>query len=88
MTTVIDRVAVVGSKNLMYIYPEGGITDLTSCATSSAYFVYRIDRPLAKEYLSLALAAQVSKQAVYIGSEDNCSDWPERETIQWLRIGD
>ena len=84
----ITRILFVesGDSGFIYIYPEGGINNPVSCAKNGDYFSYKMNRPMAQEYLSGLMLAFASQKKVLLRSSEDCIDQENAETLSYFYI--
>ncbi len=86
-SSTIDKILVYDTDMLIYVYPDGGVTNPPACHGSNGnYYSFSATRPMAKEYLSILLSAQARKATVRIWGAGACNDQPMSETLWYLRI--
>ena len=73
--------------NLVYIFPAGGVQNPPACHGSNGdYLSFKMDRPMAKEYLSVLMMAFVSQKKVYFRTYRDCVDQSVSDTIKYFRV--
>jgi len=86
-TAKISQVLLYDTGNLIYVYPEGGLTDPAGCHTTGGqYYSFSAERSMAKEYLSALLSAQARQATVTLWGAGACRDQSNSETLRYLRI--
>ena len=85
--STIDKILVYDGDMLVYVYPVGGVTNPPACHGSNGdYYSFSINRPMAKEYLSVLLAAQARNASVILYGKGACEDQSVSETLFYLQI--
>lgn len=73
--------------NIVYIYPAGGVQNPPTCHGSNGdYLSFKMDRPMAKEYLSVLMMAFATQKTVWFRTYRNCVDQSVSETIMYFRV--
>ena len=92
-TVQADTVAKISSillyedGNLIYVYPEGGVQNRPACHGSNGdYMSFRMDRPMAKEYLSALMMAFAADKTVAFRTRGACIDQPYSDTISYITV--
>lgn len=86
-TARIDRILFYESGNLIYVYPEGGVTNPPECHGSNGdYISFKADRPMAKEYISGLMAAMMAGKKVGFKTLDTCRDQGNSVTLSYFMI--
>lgn len=88
-TAKIDRILFVesGTSGLVYVYPEGGVTNPPECHGSNGdYISFKADRPMAKEYISGLMAAMMADKKVGFRTFDECLDQSVSVTLMYFFI--
>ena len=83
----ITQILMFEGGNLVYIYPEGGVKNPPACHGSNGdYLSFRMDRPMAKEYLSVLMMAFASQKTVSFRTYGDCIDQPISDTIRYFSV--
>ena len=83
----IDHILVFDRGMLVYVYPQGGVVNPPACHGSNGnYFSFSMNRPMAKEYLAMLMAAQARGATVNFWGTGTCTDQPVSETLDYLRV--
>lgn len=83
----IEKILMYEQGNLIYIYPKGGVNNPPACHGSNGdYLSYRMNRPMAKEYLSVLMMAFAAQKTVSFTTEGNCIDQSVSETIRYFVV--
>ncbi|MEX2964570.1 hypothetical protein [Microbulbifer sp. TYP-18] len=83
----IHSLLIVEGTNLVYIYPEGGVNNPPSCHGSNGdYISFSMDRPLAKEYLSMLMMAFAAQKTVTLFTKGDCIDQSVSETLSYIHV--
>jgi len=86
-TAKISKILMYEDGNLMYIYPEGGVQNPPACHGSNGdYLSYKMDRPMAKEYLSVLMMAFAAQKTVSFRTARDCIDQPVSDTIVYFSV--
>ena len=86
-TAKIDRILMYEGGNLIYIYPVGGVQNKPSCHGSNGdYLSFKMDRPMAKEYLSVLMMAFSAQKTVHFRTERDCIDQSVSDTIRYFTV--
>lgn len=88
-TTVakISQILLFDGGNLVYIYPVGGVREAPGCHGSNGdYISFSMDRPMAKEYLSLLMMAFASDKTVVFSTKDGCFDQSNSVTLNYFIV--
>ena len=86
-TAKIDRILMYEGGNLVYIYPAGGVQNKPSCHGSNGdYLSFKMDRPMAKEYLSVLMMAFSAQKTVFFRTERDCVDQSVSDTIMYFTV--
>lgn len=86
-TAAIQSIRLVGSGNLVYVYPSGGVQGSPSCQSAAgSYYSFSMTRPMAKEYLAALLAAHARGTPVTLVGTGTCQDEPTSETLDSLTV--
>ena len=86
-TDTINKILVYEQGNLVYIYPENGVPNAPPCHGSNGpYISFRMDRPMAKEYLSTLLTAMIAQKTVSFRTTGDCRDQSVSETLMYFTI--
>lgn len=76
-----------GTKGLVYVYPEGGVSNPPSChGANGDYFSFKADRPMAQEYISALLMAFAAQKNVTFTSAGACNDQSVSDTLRYFVI--
>jgi hypothetical protein len=85
----IERILLYEDGNIMYIYPVGGVQNAPACHDSNGnYISYKMNRPMAKEYLSLLMTAFVAKKTVTFRTAGDCIDQSVSDTLFYFSVSD
>ena len=88
-TSKIKSILLVEDSNLIYIYPESGVTNPPACHGSNGdYISYKMSRPMADKYYSLLMMAFASQKTVYLYTKGTCTDQPFSETLSYIKVND
>jgi hypothetical protein len=83
----ISNILLYEGGNLVYVYLEGGVQNPPAChGANGDYLSFKMDRPMAKEYLSALMMAFAADKKVFFRTERNCVDQSVSDTIQYFRI--
>jgi hypothetical protein len=83
----VQHILVTDGGMLVYVYPAGGVTSPPACHGSNGdYFSFSMTRPMAKEYLALLVAAQMSGAMVSFWGKGVCQDQSVSETLDYFRV--
>ena len=75
------------SPGLVYVYPVGGVSNAPACHGSNGdYYSFAMNRPLAKEYYAMVLAAQATGATVKFYGTGACDDQWMSETLSYMRV--
>lgn len=86
-TAKIDKILMYEGGNLVYIYPAGGVQNPPACHGSNGdYLSFRMDRPMAKEYLSVLMMAFAASKTVSFNTEGACVDQSVSDTIRYFSV--
>lgn len=86
-SSTIERILVFEGGMLVYVYPTGGVLNPPACHGSNGnYFSFSMNRPMAKEYLAMLMAAHARGAVVTIWGRSFCHDQPYSETLDYLRV--
>ena len=86
-TAKIAKILMFEQGNLLYVYPEGGVQNPPSCHGSNGdYLSYKMDRPMANEYLSVLMTAFVAKKTVWFRTARDCVDQSVSDTIMYFMV--
>lgn len=86
-TAKIERILMFEGGNLVYIYPEGGVQEAPACHGSNGdYISFKMDRPMAKEYLSVLMAAFIAKKTVFFRTHGDCIDQSISDTLNYFAV--
>ena len=87
-TAKIDKILMYEQGgNLVYIYPVGGVTNPPKCHGSNGdYLTFKMDRPMAKEYLSVLMMAFAAQKTVVFRTASACVDQSVSETILYFTV--
>lgn len=73
--------------NLVYIYPEGGVQNPPPCHGSNGdYLSFKMDRPMAKEYLSVLMMAFAAQNTVFFRTANDCIDQSVSENLTYFAV--
>lgn len=85
--STVDKILLVDSSMLIYVYPKNGVTNPPTCHGSNGnYYSFSATRPMAKEYLSALLSAQARGATVTFTGAGACNDQSVSETLRYFRI--
>ena len=90
-TAKIHKVLIyeAAGQGMVYIYPVGGVNNPPACHGSNGdYYSFAMDRPFAREYYAMAVAAQISGTTVGLWGKGACVDQSVSETLNYLRLED
>lgn len=85
----IKRIALIEDSDLVYIYPEGGVTHAPACHTiydGHDYISFSMNRPRAKEYLAALLTSFSLQKTVYLRTANECIDQSHSATLVYFWI--
>ena len=83
----IEKILLYEDGNIVYIYPKGGVTNAPSCHGSNGdYLSFRMNRPMAKEYLSMLMMAFAAQKTVSFRTTGDCRDQSVSETILYFAV--
>jgi len=83
----IEKILMYEGGNIVYIYPEGGVQNPPACHGSNGdYLSFKMDRPMAKEYLSVLMMAFTANKTVSFRTEGDCIDQSVSETITYFTV--
>jgi len=83
----ISKILMYEAGNIIYIYPEGGVQNPPTCHGSNGdYLSYKMDRPMAKEYLSVLMMAFAAQKMVSFRTAGDCVDQSVSETINYFTV--
>lgn len=86
-TAKISNILMYEQGNIVYIYPAGGVQNPPTCHGSNGdYLSFKMDRPMAKEYLSVLMMAFATQKTVWFRTYRNCVDQSVSETIMYFRV--
>ena len=86
-TAKISQILLYEDGNLVYIYPEGGVQNPPACHGSNGnYLSFKLDRPMAKEYLSLLMMAFAAQKTVWFRTHRDCVDQSVSDTIMYIKV--
>lgn len=86
-TAKISDILLYEDGNIVYIYPEGGVQNAPSCHGSNGdYLSFKMDRPMAKEYLSTLLMAFAAQKTVWFRTHRACVDQSVSDTIMYFKV--
>ncbi|QDO86845.1 hypothetical protein FM037_24655 [Shewanella psychropiezotolerans] len=86
-TAKIAQILMYEQGNIIYIYPEGGVNNPPACHGSNGdYLSYKMDRPMAKEYLSMLMLAFAAQKVVSFRTAGACVDQSVSETILYFTV--
>ncbi|WP_335900553.1 hypothetical protein [Shewanella algae] len=86
-TAKIEKILMYEQGNIVYIYPAGGVTNPPACHGSNGdYLTFKMDRPMAKEYLSVLMMAFAAQKTVEFRTEGACIDQSVSETIRYFAV--
>jgi hypothetical protein len=86
-TAKIDKILMYEQGNIVYIYPTGGVSNPPSCHGSNGdYLTFKMDRPMAKEYLSVLMMAFAAQKTVEFRTAGACVDQSVSETILYFAV--
>ncbi len=86
-TAKIERILMFEGGNMVYIYPEGGVKNPPDCHGSNGdYLSFKMDRPMAKEYLSVLMMAFSANKTVSFRTAGDCIDQSVSETIRYFTV--
>jgi hypothetical protein len=87
-TAKIDKILMYEQgDNIVYIYPVGGVTNPPACHGSNGdYLTFKMDRPMAKEYLSVLMMAFAAQKTVVFRTAGACVDQSVSETILYFTV--
>ena len=86
-TAKISQILLYEDSNLVYIYPEGGVQNPPACHGSNGnYLSFKLDRPMAKEYLSLLMMAFAAQKTVWFRTHRDCVDQSVSDTIMYIKV--
>lgn len=85
----IKRIAIIEDSDLIYVYPEGGVTNAPACHTiydGHDYISFSMNRPRAKEYLAVLLTSFSLQKIVYLRTAGDCIDQSYSDTLVYFWI--
>ena len=86
-TAKIDKILMYEGGNLVYIYPVGGVQNKPAChGANGDYLSFKMDRPMAKEYLSVLMMAFSAQKTVHFRTERDCVDQSVSDTIMYFTV--
>jgi len=86
-TAKIDSILLYESGNLVYVFPKGGVQNAPPCHGSNGdYLSFKMDRPMAKEYLSALMMAFAAQKRVFFRTNRDCVDQPVSDTISYFQV--
>ena len=86
-TAKIDSILMYEGGNLVYVYPEGGVQNPPTCHGSNGdYLSFSMDRPMAKEYLSVLMMAFATQKTVWFRTHQDCVDQTVSDTIMYFKV--
>ncbi len=86
-TAKISEILMYEGASLVYIFPEGGVQNPPSCHGSNGdYLSFSMNRPMAKEYLSVLMMAFAAQKTVFFRTERACVDQSVSDTIQYFKV--
>ena len=86
-TAKVERISLVGAGNIVYVFPEGGVQNAPACHGSNGdYLTFKMDRPMAKEYLSLLMMAFTAEKTVSFRTAADCVEQSVSETLDYLWV--
>jgi hypothetical protein len=86
-TAKISRILMYEGGNLVYIYPSGGVQNPPACHGSNGeYLSFKMNRPMAKEYLSVLMMAFAAQKTVYFRTYGDCVDQSVSDTIMYFWV--
>jgi hypothetical protein len=69
------------------VYPKGGVQNPPPCHGSNGdYLSFKMDRPMAKEYLSVLMMAFAANKTVWFRTDGACNDQSVSETIRYFKV--
>ncbi len=75
----ISSVLLYEGDNIVYIYPAGGVQNPPQChGANGNYLTFKMDRPMAKEYLSVLMYAFAAQKQLLCTYGD-CIEQPHAE---------
>lgn len=86
-TAKISHILMYEQGNLVYIYPEGGVQNPPVCHGSNGdYLSFKMNRPMAKEYLSVLMMAFIAQKTVFFRTQRDCIDQSVSDTIMYFQV--
>lgn len=86
-TAKIEKILMYEQDGLIYIYPLGGVVSPPACHGSNGnYISYRMNRPMAKEYLSVLMMAFAAQKTVEFRTEGACIDQSVSDTLMYFSV--
>ena len=83
----ISSILMYEQGELVYIYPEGGVQNPPAChGANGDYLSFRLDRPYAKEYLSVLMMAFATQKPVFFRTYGDCVDQSVSDTIMYFQV--
>jgi len=83
----IKSILLYEDGDLVYVYPEGGVTSPPTCHGSNGdYMSFKMSRPRAREYLAALLAAQLAGKTVTFYTAGACLDQSVSDTLRYFTI--
>ncbi|MDM3871224.1 hypothetical protein QSV34_07630 [Porticoccus sp. W117] len=88
-TAKVEQILLYDEGNIVYVYPKGGVQNPPSCHGSNGdYATIKMDRPMAKEYLSALLAAMMAKKDVIFRVSDDCQEQSFAVKLRYFTVKD
>ncbi|MCE9688247.1 hypothetical protein LZP73_18925 [Shewanella sp. AS16] len=86
-TAKISDILMFEGGNIVYIYPTGGVQNPPACHGSNGdYLTFKMDRPMAKEYLSVLMMAFAAQKTVWFRTHRDCVEQSMSETIMYFKV--
>jgi hypothetical protein len=86
-TAKISEILLYEAGSIAYVYPTGGVQNAPACHGSNGdYLSFSMNRPMAKEYLSMLMMAFATQKTVFFRTERNCVDQSASDTIQYIKV--
>ncbi|WP_444919099.1 hypothetical protein [Microbulbifer sp. JMSA003] len=83
----IDSFVLIDTKNLVRIYPEGGVQNPPAChGWNGDYISFSMSRPMGKEYLDSIIYAHSENKTVTLTTFPACADETGTVTLHHIKV--
>lgn len=83
----IEKILVYEQDELIYIYPSNGVPNPPAChGANGDYVSFKMDRPMAKEYLSVLMMAFIAQKTVSFRTHGACVDQNLSDTLMYFSV--